>query len=404
LQRSRAASKVLVVNCGSSSLKYRLFARDGERGLAEGVVERIGEAGSRHRQRTASGPERARDVDAPDHRRAFAHVGAALREEGALRAAADLAVIGHRVVHGGDRFSAPARIDAAVCEAIRELSALAPLHNPANLLGIEVCLAAFPGVPQVAVFDTAFHQTLPPHAFRYAVPEDWYRRHGVRRWGFHGISHRYVAEQAAGALGRPLGALNLITLHLGNGASAAAICAGRCVDTSMGFTPLEGLVMGTRSGDLDPAIPLHVQRIAGLGAEAVDEALNHESGLRALGGTNDVRELLARESAGDERARLALEIYAYRIRKYLGAYCAVLGRVDAVVFTGGVGENAARVRSLTCAGLGGLGILLDEAANAAASGARCEIGGPGSAVRVLVVRTNEELEIARQALATLGSA
>jgi acetate kinase len=377
---------------------------DDERGLAEGVVERIGEAGSRHRHRTASGPERTLDVDAPDHRRAFAHVGTTLREADALHAAADLAVIGHRVVHGGDRFSAPARIDAAVCDAIRELSALAPLHNPANLLGIEVCLAAFPGVPQVAVFDTAFHQTLPAHAYRYAVPEDWYRRHGVRRYGFHGVSHRYVAEQAAGALGRPLAALNLITLHLGNGASAAAIREGRCVDTSMGLTPLEGLVMGTRSGDLDPAIPLHVQRVAALGAEAVDEALNHESGLRALGGTNDVRELLARERSGDERARLALEIYAYRIRKYLGAYCAVLGRVDAVVFTGGVGENAARVRSLACAGLERLGIALDEAANAAASGARCEIGRPGSAVRVLVVRTNEELEIARQALAAVGAA
>jgi acetate kinase len=351
-----------------------------------------------------SGPEQSLDVDTPDHRRAFAHVGAALRAADVLRDASELAVVGHRVVHGGDRFSAPARIDAAVCDAIRELSALAPLHNPANLTGIEVCLAAFPGVPQVAVFDTAFHQTLPPHAFRYAVPEDWYRRHGVRRYGFHGISHRYVAEQAAGALGRSLGALNLITLHLGNGASAAAIREGRCVDTSMGLTPLEGLVMGTRSGDLDPAIPLHVQRVAGLGAEAVDEALNHESGLQALGGTNDVRELLVRERAGDERARLALEIYAYRIRKYLGAYCAVLGRVDAVVFTGGVGENAARVRSLACAGLDSLGIALDERANAAASGALFEIGKAGSAVRVVVVRTNEELEIARQALAALRSA
>jgi acetate kinase len=404
VEASRRSSKVLVVNCGSSSIKYRLFAMDEERELAEGVVERIGETGSRLRHRTAGGPERMLDVDAPDHRRAFAHAGAALRTGDLLPDAAGLAGIGHRVVHGGDRFSEPARIDAQVCGAIRELSALAPLHNPANLVGIEICLAAFPGVPQVAVFDTAFHQTLPPHAHRYALPEDWYRRHGVRRYGFHGISHRYVAERAAAALGRPLGALHLITLHLGNGASAAAIRDGRCVDTSMGLTPLEGLVMGTRSGDIDPAIPLHMQRVAGLSAEAVDLALNRESGLRALAGTNDVRELLVREQAGDERAQLALELYGYRIKKYLGAYCAVLGRVDAVVFTGGIGENAARVRGLACAGLERLGVSLDERANAAASGALCEIGKAGSAVRVLVVRTNEELEIARETLAALGVA
>jgi acetate kinase len=402
VETSQGATKILVVNCGSSSVKYRLFQMDDEREVAEGVLERVGEPASRLRHRAAGGAEQVLEVDAPDHRRAFAHVAAALREAQLLPDAAGLAVIGHRVVHGGDRFSEPARIDAGVCDAIRALSALAPLHNPANLLGVEVCLAAFPGVPQVAVFDTAFHQTLPPHAFRYAVPEDWYRRHGVRRYGFHGISHRYVAEQAARALGRPLAALNLITLHLGNGASAAAIREGRCVDTSMGLTPLEGLVMGTRSGDIDPAIPLHVQRVAGLSAEVVDASLNLESGLRALGGTNDVRELLARERAGDERARLALEIYGYRIKKYLGAYSAVLGRVDAVVFTGGVGENAARVRRLACAGLEHLGIALDEGANAVASRALCEVGAAGAAVRVLVVRTNEELGIAREALAALG--
>jgi acetate kinase len=254
----------------------------------------------------------------------------------------------------------------------------------------------------VAVFDTAFHQTLPPHAFRYAVPEAWYRELGVRRYGFHGTSHRWVAERTAEALGRPLAALNLITLHLGNGASAAALRAGRCVDTSMGLTPLEGLVMGTRSGDLDPAVPLFVQRRAGLRAEAADAALNEGSGLLGLAGTADMRELLAREGAGDERARLALEVYAYRIRKYLGAYTAVLGRVDAIAFTGGVGENAARVRSLACAGLEGLGIALDERANAAAAGEAAEIGRAGLPVRAWVVRTNEELQIARETLAALA--
>jgi acetate kinase len=254
-------------------------------------------------------------------------------------------------------------------------------------------------VPQVAVFDTAFHQTLPARAFRYAIPEDWYRRHGVRRYGFHGTSHRYVAGRAAEALGRPLAGLRLITLHLGNGASAAALANGRCVDTSMGMTPLEGLVMGTRSGDLDPAVPLFLQRSAGLDAAEIDEALNEASGLFGLCGSSDMREVLAREAAGDERARLALDVYAYRLRKCVGAYFAALGGLDALVFTGGVGENAARVRALACEGLAGLGIALDPARNAAAAGPLAEIGS-GSA-RVLVVQTDEELQIARETLAAL---
>jgi acetate kinase len=370
----RMQSAVLVINCGSATVKHQLLAEDGAR-LAGGVEEVQG-----------------------GHRAAFGRIAGALRRAGERAA---LAAIGHRVVHGGERFHAPAVIDDAVCAEIRALARLAPLHNPANLIGIEVCREAFPGVPQVAVFDTAFHQTLPPHAFRYAVPEAWYERFGVRRYGFHGTSHRFVAERGAEWLGRPLASLSLITLHLGNGASAAAIRGGRCADTSMGLTPLEGLVMGTRSGDLDPAVPLYVQREAGLDAAGVDAALNHESGLLGLAGTADVRELLAREAAGDARARLALEVYCQRIRKYVGAYLAVLGRADALVFTGGVGENAARVRSLACAGLDALGIALDERANAAAAGEVAEIGRPGMPVRVLVVRTNEELQIARETLAAL---
>ncbi len=399
-----AGARVLVVNCGSSSLKYQLLEMDAERRIAAGVLERIGEPGSRLRHRDAQGAEQVHEVEARDHREAFARVAAALRSELAQGAPRSLAVIGHRIVHGGERFQAPTRVDARVCEAIRELAVLAPLHNPANLVGIELCLAAYPDVPQVAVFDTAFHQTMPPRAFRYAVPEDWYRRLGVRRYGFHGTSHRYVAERAASSLGRPLGELNLITLHLGNGASAAAIEAGRCVDTSMGLTPLEGLVMGTRSGDLDPAVPLFLQREGALSVDAVDRALNHEAGLEGLSGTNDVREILAREEAGDARAGLALEIYVHRLRKYVGAYCAVLGRVDALVFTGGVGENAARVRSLACADLDRLGIALDEERNRAGEGALPEIGRPGMPVRVLVVRTDEELQIAREALGAILAA
>jgi acetate kinase len=369
-------TQVLVVNCGSSSVKFERFATSDWRSLERGAVERIG-------------------ADVPDHASALAAVLRSL-DAGGLRDA-DLAVIGHRVVHGGDRFPAPVRIDAGVRAAIRELGALAPLHNPIGLLGIEAFVARFPAVPQVAVFDTAFHATLPPRAHRYAVPEAWRERFGVRRWGFHGISHRFVAERTALALGRALGVCNLITLHLGNGASATAIRAGRSVDTSMGMTPLGGLVMGTRSGDLDPAIPLHVQRVGALDADAVEAALNQDSGLRGLCGSDDLREVLARAAAGDARADLALDVYCDAIRKLLGAYTAVLGRVDAVAFAGGVGENAAEVRRRTCADLERLGIALDEGANAAASGDVVEIGRARAAVRVFVVRTDEELAIAREA-------
>ncbi len=390
---------VLVVNCGSSSVKTQLFQMAPERAIASAVVERIGEPGTLLRSRMAGADELIRDIPASDHREALGRIGDWLRGSGALEEGEALAAIGHRVVHGGERFTAPARIDERVCAAIRELAPLAPLHNPVNLTGIEVCLQAFPGVPQVAVFDTAFHHSLPPSAFRYAVPEEWYLRHGVRRYGFHGSSHRWLAERAAVALGRPLDTLRLITLHLGNGASAAAIRDGRSVETSMGLSPLEGLVMGTRSGDLDPSVALHVQRVAGLGPESVDDALNHGAGLLGLCGTNDVRELLARERVGDERAGLALAIYCHRLKKYLGAYLAVLGRADAIVFAGGVGENAPRVRSLACEGLEALGIGLDEAANAGATGELAEIGKPELPVRVLVIRTNEELQIARESLA-----
>lgn len=392
---------ILVLNCGSSSLKYRLFHGDSEALLAEGIVERIGEEQPHHRHLRYNGAgvtsRMEHDVAAPTHREAFAHMRAAL--DGG--AAHPLMAIGHRVVHGGERFHGAVRIEPQVQAEIEALAVLAPLHNPANLLGIRLAGEAWPAVPQVAAFDTAFHHTLPPHAYRYAVPEDWYCRHQVRRYGFHGLSHEYVAQRAAVHLGRPLNALNLITLHLGNGASACAIRAGRSVDTSMGFTPLEGLVMGTRSGDLDPALPLHMERVTGMGWEGLDYALNHECGLKGLTGVNDMREILARAEAGDGAAQLAVEVYAYRIRKYIGAYCAVLGRVDAVVFTAGVGENAAPVRAAACAGLEGLGIVLDAAANESAAGEVAVISQAGAPVTLLVIRTNEELHIARQVRALL---
>jgi acetate kinase len=288
-----------------------------------------------------------------------------------------------------------------VVEALRAISALAPLHNPPNLTGIEVCLAQFPQVPQVAVFDTAFHQTLPAQAFRYAVPDAWYQGHRVRRYGFHGTSHAYVARQAATYLQQSPSSLGLITLHLGNGASAAAIEAGRCVDTSMGFTPLEGLMMGTRSGDIDPAILIYLNRETGIDLEDLDYQLNQESGLKGICGVNDMREAQRLAASGDERARLAIDMYCYRIRKYIGAYYAVLGHLDALVFTAGIGENSPQVRKQSCAGLERFGIRIDAVRNAQAGAGVFEIQAEDAPVRVLVVPTNEGLEIAHQTQACL---
>ena len=310
----------------------------------------------------------------------------------------------HRVVHGGTRFSAPVRIDDGVLAAIRELSALAPLHNPVNATGIEVARQVFPLLPHVAVFDTAFHQTLPPHAYTYAVPPHWERDYGVRRYGFHGTSHAYVSRAAAGLLGRPVEDANVIVLHLGNGASATAVAGGRSVDTSMGLTPLEGLVMGTRSGDIDPAIVAHLHRTAGLDPDLVDRALNSSSGLLGLAGHSDLREVRLLVEEGDEHAALALDVFCHRVRKYVGAYMAVLGRTDAVVFTAGIGENDAVVRARSLAGLEDLGIRIEEERNTARSRDARVISADGSPVAVLVVPTDEELEMARQAVSLLDGA
>jgi acetate kinase len=302
-------------------------------------------------------------------------------------------------VHGGDRFDQPTLVDDAVLAEIRELTALAPLHNPANATGIEVARKAFPDVPHIAVFDTAFHRTLPPAAYTYAVPREWRDRYSVRRYGFHGTSHQYVARQAARLLGKAPQETNLIVLHLGNGASVCAVEGGRSVETSMGLTPLEGLVMGTRSGDLDPAVPAYLERVAGFDAKRIDDALNQESGLLALAGSNDLRDVGRARESGDGDARLAIDVYCHRIRKYIGAYYAVLCRVDAVVFTAGVGENDDLVRGLALRGLERLGIVVDEQRNRAAGSGERFISPEGAEVPVLVVPTDEELEIAEQALA-----
>jgi acetate kinase len=375
-ERAGVTEDVLVMNTGSSSIKYQVVdPRTGSR-KAAGLVERVNSADA---------------------------IAQALGAEPAL-AQLPLKAVGHRVVHGGREFSGPAVIDDKVAAAIRDLVPLAPLHIPANLAGIEVARRVFPGVPHVAVFDTAFHRTLPPRASTYAVPRAWRERYGVRRYGFHGISYQYVARRAAAYLGRDQPEVNLILLHLGNGASACAVEGGRSVETSMGLTPLEGLVMGTRSGDLDPAVLVYLHREAGLSVDEIDRLLNTESGLKGLTGVNDMREIERRAAAGDEAAADALELYCYRIRKYVGAYAAALGRLDALVFTAGVGENSPEVRLRVCDGLEPLGVRLDPDRNRLRSREARTVSADGGAVAVLVVPTDEELEIAEQTLAAVVAA
>lgn len=393
-----ATAPVLVVNAGSSSLKYRLVEPSAGHTLATGLIERIGEGHPRARH-TGSDCTTERELDCPHHESAFQVALAAFAEHGPPLRAADLLAVGHRVVHGGSRFAAPVLVDDDVIAQIEALVPLAPLHNPGNLAGLRAARAAFDGIPQVAVFDTAFHQTLPPAAYTYAVPRDWRDRLHVRRYGFHGTSHAYVSRRVADLLGRPPQATNTVVLHLGNGASACAVEGGRSIDTSMGLSPLGGLVMGTRSGDLDPAIAPYLSR-HGIPVHAYDEALNHDSGLRALAGSNDFREVMRLVDAGDPDARLAVEVAAYRIAKYVGGYAVALGRLDALAFTGGIGEHSAALRADVVGRLAVLGLELDTAANAAASG-ESRISTPASAAQVWVVPTDEELEIARHAVAVV---
>jgi acetate kinase len=381
---------ILVLNCGSSSIKFRLLDMGNRYVLASGLVEKIGESGSHIVFQTDGLAAKHLDFPIKDHQEGLKAVVRFLQDSGLRSCDA----IGHRVVHGGEQFDRPVLVDDSVITAIDDLSQLAPLHNPANLEGILIARKVFPDLPQVAVFDTAFHQTLPMHAYLYALPYQFYHKEQVRRYGFHGTSHAYVAKIAAQELKRPLDQLNLITLHLGNGASATAIKAGRSVDTSMGMTPLEGLVMGTRSGDLDPAILLHLQRHHGYSADDLDQILNKQSGLKGICGENDLREVLELAQAGDELAATAVDMLVYRIKKYLGAYAAVLGKIDGVVFTGGIGEHAHTVRSAVCEGLDTLfGIRVDELRNR-----RNEriISDLSSKTAVMVIPTDEELEIADQ--------
>jgi len=390
--------KVLVVNVGSTSVKYNLYEMDSEARLATGRAERIGTAEAVHIHEHGSLPIDGRTA-ADALRAIMTHL---TRAGGPLPDPAALGAVGHRVVHGGERLIAPTLIDDKALAIIDECSVYAPLHNPVNLAGIRAAREVFPAVPQVAVFDTAFHAQLPPHAYTYAIPHELYLQKGVRRYGFHGPSHQFMALSAAEQLRTDLARLKLVTCHLGGGASVAAIDGGISVETSMGMTPLEGLVMGTRCGDLDPAIPLLLAR-DGMTFDQVDELLNRKSGLAGLSGIGaDFRDIERAADAGDVRARLAIDVFTHRIRKYVGAYAAAMGGVDAIVFTGGIGENSASVRSRVCDGLVYMGVVLDEEANrtrkAADHGGVVEVTQSRSPTKVIVVRTDEERMIAREAM------
>lgn len=391
------SAPVLVINSGSSSIKYQLVDGETLEASTSGLIERVGQSESILTHRHA-GERTERREHLADHAAGLEAMVAAFEEHGTPLGEAGLIAVAHRVVHGGERFVQPVVIDDEVEQAIEGLTSLAPLHNPANLEGIRVARKLFPRLPQVAVFDTAFHATIPERAHLYAVPNDWREEHGVRRYGFHGTSHAYVSRKAAELLGKHPKEVNVIVAHLGNGASVTAVERGRSIDTSMGLTPLEGLVMGTRSGDIDPAIVFHMHRTTGASFADLDAALNKESGMLALAGRIDMRAIEAAARGGDRAAQVALEIYCYRVRKYIGSYIAALGGADAIAFTAGIGENSAEVRAGALGSLVALGVRLDERANAAGGPI---ISTPGSPITVMVIPTNEEGEIASQTTALL---
>lgn len=390
--------KTLVINCGSSSVKYQLIDTDTEKSLAKGMVARIGMSGAVLTHKPHDRPEVKVTGDILDHIIAIEYVVSMLLSEnhGVIKDRSEIGAIGHRVVHGGEQFADSVLITPELMATLRSLIDLAPLHNPHNIRGINACEKTLPGIPQVAVFDTAFHHEMPPHAYIYGIPYVLYKRYGIRRYGFHGMSHRFVSERAAVMLDRPYKEVRSVTCHLGNGASITAVNGGVSVDTSMGFTPLEGLLMGTRSGDLDPAIILHIMAREELSLHEANTLLNKHSGIAGISGvSSDMREIEEAVERGRNSAKLALDVYCYRLRKYIGSYAAAMNGLDAVVFTAGVGENSPRTRSQTCEGLKYLGIEIDEEKNAVAIGKEMDIATSDSRVRVLVIPTNEELVIAR---------
>jgi acetate kinase len=392
---------VLVINSGSSSIKYQLVDATSGDALASGIVERIGLEVGKVKHEGPSGTT-VLEQPVPDHETGMRLVLGLFEEQGPQLREEDLTAVGHRIVQGGDVFDGPAVIDDEVLAQIDALSPLAPLHNPANVAGVQAARHAFPNLPHVAVFDTAFHRTMPPAAYTYAIDQDVAAQYKIRRYGAHGTSHLYVSRATAEFLGKPLEELNTIVLHLGNGASASAVRGGACIDTSMGLTPLEGLVMGTRSGDIDPAVLFHLARVGGYTIDQLDELLNRKSGMLGLSGYTDMRDVHDAVAAGDERVKTALDVYYHRIKGYVGKYYAELGHVDVITFTAGIGENDDIVRLNALAGLERLGIQVDPERNAGRIKEPKVISPDGAEVTVLVIPTNEELEIARQAVATIA--
>ncbi len=389
--------KVLVLNCGSSSIKYKLFEMNTKEVLAQGGIEKIGLKGSFLKLTLPNGEKKILEKDIPEHTVGVEFILNTLTspEYGAIKSLDEIEAVGHRMVHGGERFSKSVKLDKEVLDAFAACNDLAPLHNPANLKGVNAVSAILPDVPQVGVFDTAFHQTMPDYAYMYAIPYELYEKYGVRRYGFHGTSHRYVSQRVCDFLGIKPEGTKIITCHIGNGGSISAIKNGKCVDTSMGLTPLEGLVMGTRSGDIDAGAVTFIMEKEGLTPTGVSNLLNKKSGVLGVSGvSSDMRELDAASKAGNPRAQLAEKMYFYRIKKYIGEYAAALGGVDVIVFTGGVGENQWECRAAACEGLEFMGIKLDDAVNAKVRGEEAVISAADSKVKVVVVPTDEELMIA----------
>ncbi len=393
---------ILVINCGSSSLKFQLIDAETEKQIAKGLCERIGIEGSKLVYQPAGGAKEETVTPMPDHTKAIELVLHALTNEktGVVKSLDEIGAVGHRIVHGGEKFAASTVITDEVIEAIKACNDLAPLHNPANLIGIDACRKLMPDTPMVGVFDTAFHQTMPREAYLYGLPYEYYEKYQVRRYGFHGTSHSYVSKRAAQLLGKNYGDLKIIVCHLGNGASISAVKDGRCVDTSMGLTPLEGLIMGTRSGDIDPAIIEYIAHKENKSIDEVMTVLNKKSGVLGLSDnlSSDFRDLEKSYVAGEDRGLRTIQAFSYRVAKYIGAYTAAMNGVDVICFTAGVGENSPLVRSLACERLGYLGIALDQEKNKM-RGEELEISTPDSAVRVMVIPTNEELAIARETAA-----
>ena len=393
---------VLVINCGSSSLKFQLINAETEKVLAKGLCERIGIDG-RLTYQPAGGEKEKSDLAMPTHTEAIQFVIDALTNEktGVVKSLDEIGAVGHRLVHGGEKFASSVVITDEVKKAVEECNDLAPLHNPANLIGVAACEKLMPGTPKVAVFDTAFHQTMPEKAYMYGLPYEYYEKYKVRRYGFHGTSHSFVSKRAAEVMGKSYDEVKTIVCHLGNGSSVSAVLNGKCVDTSMGLTPLEGLVMGTRSGDIDPAIMEFIAKKENLDIEGVMEVLNKKSGVFGISGglSSDFRDLTDAMNAGDKKAKIAMDVFSYRVAKYIGSYAAAMNGVDDIVFTAGIGENDDYVRQEVCKYLGYLGVDFDFEVNTGLRGKEAELTKEGSKVKVFVIPTNEELAIARETLA-----